>query len=149
MSTTNEICKDIKIPPGAKINSTEIKFIPLVNSTSPFQVTFPLPRPTTPLPPLVQATFLPVNGDGFVEVTAIIFIDAQANIKNVSVYWNNDNAYPKFNIAYDSAEVKSKTFNAYQVSFSVTVPVKPTLIETIVWDEDPKASRGTITTVQP
>jgi len=149
MSTTNETCKDIEIPAGTKIDSTNVKFTPLVNSSSPFQVTFPLPRPTTPFPPLVQATFLPLNGDGSVGVTAIVFIDAQANIKNVSVYWNEDNAYPKFDIAYDSAEVESKTFNAYQVSFSVTVPVKPTLIETIVWDEDPKASRGTITTVQP
>ena len=149
MSETNEACQDIKIPAGVKINSTKVKFTPLANSTSPFQVTFPLPRPTTPFPPLVQATFLPLNGDGFVEVTAIIFIDTQADIKDVSVYWNQDNSYPKFNIAYDSAEVESKIFNAYQVSFSITIPVKPALIETIVWDEDPKASRGTVTTVQP
>jgi len=38
---------------------------------------------------------------------------------------------------------------SYQVNFKIEIASKPEVIETFVWDEDPRMSRGTTTTVQP
>jgi hypothetical protein len=147
MSTTDPTCKPLT--PGIKIDN--VKFEQLKNGTSLLQISFPFPRPTTPFPPLVQATFFGLNGPktNILEVSAIAFIYAEAVIEDISVYWNSDNENPKFSIAYDAPEVAAKEFTAYQVSFSVQIPEKPAIIETIVWDIDPITSRGTETTVQP
>jgi len=148
MSTTNETCKDIKLPPGTTQGVMNLN----INKLS--SINFTQPRPTTPLPPLVQAYFYEENN--ILEVCAVVFIDASANLvpdegsqNAINVYYEDINPTPNFFITYNAVEGSSKNFQAYQVTFTINMNSKPSDINTVVWDEDPRASRGTETTVQP
>jgi hypothetical protein len=144
MSTTNSACKPV-IPNGIKIPTTSVK--PFSDGGNPTQISFLNKRPNTPLPPLVQSFY---NGENL-QVCAVVFINVEANIdpRNINVYWDEDVLCPNFYISYDAAEAASSIFNAYQVNFNITLKNQPSTINTVVWDEDPIGSRGTITTVQP
>lgn len=151
MSKTHETCIDIKIPPGSKIVGGKNKINwKKVNGN---EITFLEERPSTPLPPLVQTTFYPLGNEsnnGTLEVCAFVYIAAELSEKSpISVYYQNVEPTPNFYITYDAPEIKSAVFTQYQVTFAIGMDKKPNLINTIVWDEDPKASRGTLTTVQP
>ncbi|MFI0490480.1 hypothetical protein [Flavobacterium sp.] len=138
MSTTNS--SSTSVPPGTIIASS---FVPLTS-----QISFTNPRPTTPLPPLVQSYYNAKTNN--LQVCAIVFIDSSLTISSFSVYYNPNPKNPIFNIAYDSNETTASTFNAYQINFEVSnLNPKPSSIQTVVYDIDPVNSRGTTTTVQP
>lgn len=148
MSTQTETCNSIICPPGTT------QGVNIQNIEKQSGINFTQPRPTTPLPPLVQAFFN--ERTNILEVCAVVFIDANANLspdKNtnqiIDVYYEDISPTPNFFITYNAVEGNSTNFQAYQVSFTIQMNSKPSNINTTVWDEDPKASRGTITTVQP
>ena len=136
MSTTNTT-GSIVTPPGVKISS-DFKSL---NST----IQFTRPRPTEPLPPLVQAYY----ENGNLEVSTVAFIDASQKIDLISIFYDDSQETPTFYITYTAPETKASEFMGYQVNFTIELANKPEVIETFVWDEDPLNSRGTTTTVQP
>ncbi|MBC5835877.1 hypothetical protein G6N05_05715 [Flavobacterium sp. F372] len=136
MSTTNTT-GPIVTPPGVEITS-DFKSL---NST----IQFTKPRPTEPLPPLVQAYY----ENGNLEVSTVAFIDASQKIDLISVFYDDSLKTPTFYITYTAPETKASEFMGYQVNFTIELANKPEVIETFVWDEDPINSRGTTTTVQP
>jgi len=136
MSTTNST-GTIVTPPGVEISS-DFKSL---NST----IQFTRPRPTEPLPPLVEAYY----ENGNLEVSAVAFIDASQKIQLISVFYDDSLETPTFYITYTAPETQASDFMAYQVNFKIELANKPETIESFVWDEDPRLSRGTYTTVQP
>lgn len=136
MSATNSSGTTV-LPPGVQIDSN------FVNLNS--QIEFTKSRPTTPLPPLVQAYF----GNEILQVSVVVFIDESLSIDLISVYYDKTQETPVFYATYNAPETTASKFNAYQVNFTIEMPQQPKTIETFVWDEDPKMSRGTTTTVQP
>lgn len=134
MNTTNSM--GIIIPPGKEISSS----FTCLNS----QIEFTRPRSSEPLPPLAQAFY----GNGILEVSAVAFVDASESIESISVYYDDSQKMPNFYITYNAAETEASQFMAYQVNFTIELQSKPEVIETFVWDEDPRTSRGTYTTVQ-
>lgn len=146
MSTLNETSTQLT-PPGIQITGdTNVINWKKVNGNG---ITFPRERPTTPLPPLVQTTFYP-TGDGStkgtLEVCAFVFIAANLDENSpIKVYFEDINPTPNFYITYDAPEIKSAQFAAYEVTFAVGFETKPKNINSIVWNEDPETSRGTLT----
>ncbi len=136
MSTTNST-GPIVPPPGVEISS-DFKSL---NSV----IEFTRPRPTEPLPPLVQAYY----ENGVLEVSAVAFIDASQKIESISVFYDDSQDLPTFFVTYTAPETEASEFMGYQVNFTIKLSNQPELIETFVWDEDPRTSRGTYTTVQP
>lgn len=150
MSTINETCNKIICPPGTTQGVNILSITKLPSSS----INFPQARPTTPFPPIVQAFFNKENS--ILEVSAVIFIDANVILKPdenteniINVYYQAIDPTPNFFITYNAELNASKKFKAYQVTFSINMNSKPSDIKTIVWDEDPETSRGTLTTVQP
>lgn len=135
MTSTNS-SSTIIVPPGKEISSN---FVPL-NSV----IDFTRDRPTEPLPPLVQAFY----ENGVLQVCAVAFIDASQNIETMSVFYDDSQKMPTFYVTYTAPETEASEFKAYQVNFTIELQNKPEVIETFVWDEDPRTSRGTYTTVQ-
>lgn len=125
-------------PPGNQIAT--VTFNKLIN-----EITFPNPRPSTPFPPLVQAYFQKTT----LQVSAVVLIDSNATINTIQVFFDGNQLEPNLYIAYDAPEVSSANFIAYQVDFNLPLENQPKKINTVVWNEDPETSRGTITTVQP
>ena len=136
MSTSNSN-GPIATPPGVEISS-DFKSL---NST----IQFTRPRPTEPLPPLVEAYY----ENGVLEVSAVAFIDASQKIQIINVFYDETQVSPTFYITYTAPETEAIEFMGYQVNFKIELANKPEIIETFVWDEDPRTSRGTYTTVQP
>lgn len=136
MSTTNST-GPIVPPPGVEIPS-EFKSL---NSV----ISFTRPRPTEPLPPLVQAYY----ENGILEVSAVAFIDVNEKIESITVSYDDSQEMPTFYVTYTAPETEASEFMGYQVNFTIELSSQPELIETFVWDEDPRTSRGTYTTVQP
>lgn len=134
MSTTNS--SGTIVPPGVKISSNFI----CLNS----EIEFTRPRPTEPLPPLVQAFY----ENGTLEVSAVAFIDASEKIESIVVYYDDSQDVPRFYLTYNAPETEASKFIGYQVNFTIEFANQPELIESFVWDEDPRTSRGTYTTVQ-
>lgn len=154
MSTENSTCTPV-LPPGViNVIDSPIK--------AGSQITFANSRPTTPLPPLVQAN-LDKTGQ-FIMVCAIVFIDSSIpSPVSFTVYQNSIegvNGAPnqiQFYICYDYAESTATNFSAYTINFA-SLPASAAggiavkginTIETFSWDSDPVTSRGTETTVQP
>lgn len=151
MSTQNETCINVVAPPG---NSNKIKNLQLFGSGSTIQ--FEKNRPSTPLPPLVQATFITGNGEsekGTLEVCAFVFLSQSAidslETNPLTVNWDGNELEPNFYITYNSIDQATNFFHQYKVQFNITFDKKPSKINTVVWDKDPETSRGTVTTVQP
>lgn len=135
MTTTNSV--STLVPPGKKINS-DFKSLDNV-------IEFTRARSSEPLQPLAQAYY----ENGILEVSAVAFIDKSQTIESIVVYYDNSQKQPTFYITYDAPETGASEFMAYQVNFSIELQTKPEVIESFVWDEDPRTSRGTYTTVQP
>ncbi|CAM4361341.1 hypothetical protein [Flavobacterium terrigena] len=135
MSTTNS--SSTLVPPGVEISSN----FKSLNSV----IEFTRPRPTEPLPPLVQAYY----ENGILEVSAVAFIDASQKLESISVFYDDSQDMPTFYVTYTAPETEAIKFMGYQVNFTIELSNKPEVIETFVWDEDPRTSRGTYTTVQP
>lgn len=155
MSTENSTCTPVM--PSGVLNVSDSPINAGVN------IVFANSRPTTPLPPLVEAKFRDLT-EQFIDVCAIVFIDSSIpSPVSFKVYQNSiagvDGApnQIQFYIIYDYAESEAKEFSAYTINFSSLpgdwpggIPVKGmTTIETFTWDSDPVTSRGTETTVQP
>lgn len=154
MNTANSISVPV-LPPG-----TIVPCLPVDPAIPSVQITFKKPRPATPLPPLVQASF-----DGtHLNVSAILFIDSAApnpiaNITVRQVYCidNEGNPQLQFYLSYDCVPKPSATFNSYNVDFQAhkaegayDIPLSEIKTITVFnWDSDPVTSRGTETTVQP
>ncbi len=136
MTSTNST-GTIIVPPGKEISSN-FKSLDSV-------IEFTRARSTEPLQPLVQAYY----ENGILEVSAVAFIDASQNIESISVFYDNLQKTPTFYVTYTAPETEASEFMAYQVNFTVEMANKPEVIESFVWDEDPRTSRGTYTTVQP
>lgn len=136
MTSTN-LTSTIIVPPGKEILSN----FKSLNSV----IEFTRPRPTEPLQPLVQAYY----ENGVLEVSAVAFIDASQKIELISVFYDNSQSMPTFYLTYTAPDTEASKFMAYQVNFTIELSSKPEVIETFVWDEDPRTSRGTYTTVQP
>lgn len=110
------------------------------------------------LSPLVEAYF---NKKKELLVRAVVFI-AKKEEENLDfrIYQNcyidlEGNPQLQFFVAYDLIETKDTTFFVYEVDFTVSsIPYgkdalsKIKTIQTFLWDIDPVASRGTVTTVQ-
>ncbi|MCC9071633.1 hypothetical protein LNQ49_08580 [Flavobacterium sp. F-65] len=150
MSTTNlnsEIL--VKFPPGICIENSTVEPIG--------SVTFPENKSKALLPPIVQASFK--DHKERLVIQAIVFIaqDEQSEL-SLSIFQNcyvNIEGIPQlqFFICYDMIETVAKEFNVYEVSFDAEpIPFEGfsqiKTIETFLWDVDPVASRGTVTTVQ-
>lgn len=125
------------VPPGKKINSN----FKSLNST----IGFTRARSNEPLQPLAQAYY----ENGQLQVSAVAFIDVAQDIETIEVYYDNSQKQPTFYITYTAPETGASEFMAYQVNFTIELPSQPDVIESFVWDEDPRTSRGTYTTVQP
>ncbi len=114
------------------------------------QICFTNPRPKEPLQPLVQTSFKDDSGE--LQVSAVVFIDKNIAIPTsggISVNFDDrDPAQPLFHVCYNAPETDGIDFMAYQVNFTLSLSQRPPTIQTILWDIDPKGSRGTITTVQ-
>lgn len=136
MTSTNST-STIIVPPGKEITSS----FKSLNSV----IEFTRARPTEPLQPLVQAYY----ENGTLQVSAVAFIDVAQNIESISVFYDDLQKTPTFFITYTAPETEASEFMAYQVNFTIEMENKPEAIETFVWDEDPRTSRGTYTTVQP
>lgn len=134
MTSTNST--STLVPPGKIIASDFISLNSIIGFTRP--------RSTEPLQPLVQAYYQ----NGMLEVSAVAFIDASQQIESISVYYDDSQRTPNFYITYTAPETEASEFMAYQVNFTIEVSSQPEVIETFVWDEDPRTSRGTYTTVQ-
>lgn len=132
---------NLQIPPGVQVTST--------NGPTTSTIEFNKPRPTTPLPPLVQADYN--SNTGVLEVSAVVFIDVNAQLpsQSITVYYEDCDPAPNFYLSYDSVPASSNEFVAYNVVFSQAMDTCPPYITTVVWDEDPETSRGTETTVKP
>jgi hypothetical protein len=135
---------NVLIPPGIVIPSES-------NLLLSSQIRFVNSRPTNPLPPLVQTNYY--SSAHQLQVCAVIFLDASnpnpINPESITVYYDDVNIkQPTFYITYNAPETQASVFIAYQVNFVIALGQQPGTIESIVWDIDPKASRGTITTVQ-
>ncbi|VXA95247.1 conserved hypothetical protein [Flavobacterium sp. 9AF] len=130
--------KDKTTPPGNLV--PEVSFSKLETN-----ITFPNPRPSTPFPPLVQTYF----ENKQLQVNAVVLINSQAGINEIEIYYDANSTIPNFYVTYDATEMPSTNFTLYQVNFSVSIDCQPETIQTVVWNEDPETSRGTITTVQP
>jgi hypothetical protein len=139
MNTLNSNCTPVT-PPGTIVSSTTVKqlFTP---------ISFPNPRSTRPFPPIAQAYY----NNGILEVSALVFVDSTIGFtnKSFSVYCDNSQTLPTFYVSYDEPETKASSFTMFQVSFEYPMESQPREIQTIVWDEDPTGSRGTVTNVQP
>ncbi len=136
MTSTNS-SGTIIVPPGKEISSNFTS----LNSV----IEFTRARSTEPLPPLVQAYY----ENGVLQVCAVAFIDKSQNIESISVFYDNSQKTPTFYVTYTAPETEASEFMGYQVNFTIEMPNKPEEIMTFVWDEDPRTSRGTYTTVQP
>lgn len=135
MTSTNSTSTVI-VPPGKEISSN-FKSLDSV-------IEFTRARSTEPLQPLVQAYY----ENGILEVSAVAFIDASQNIESISVFYDDLQKTPTFHVTYTAPETEAAAFMGYQVNFTIELPNKPEVIETFLWDEDPRTSRGTYTTVQ-
>lgn len=135
MSSTNSDCTPV-IPPGVKLSN--VNFNPLFD-----KIVFPNPRPTTPFEPLVQSYY----NEGTLEVSAVLLINSEANVPIIDVFFDSNTM--SFYFAYNAPENPSSSFNAFQVTVSVPLGNKPSVITSYLVDEDPVGSRGTETTVQP
>ena len=136
MTSTNST-GTIIVPPGKEISSSFTSLDSVIEFTRA--------RSSEPLPPLVQAYY----EDGILQVCAIAFIDASQNIEAITVFYDDLQKQPTFYVTYTAPETEASEFKGYQVNFTIELPNKPEIIETFVWDEDPRTSRGTYTTVQP
>lgn len=135
MSTT-KTTENIVIPPGVKISS-EFKCLDSF-------ITFTKPRNSEPLQPLGQAYY----ADGLLQISTVAFIDANQKIESISVYYDDTLEIPTFYLTYDKPETEVSKFMSYQINFNIKMSDKPEMIESFVWDVDPRTSRGTYTTVQ-
>lgn len=136
MASTNST-GTIIVPPGKEISSNFTS----LNSV----ISFTRARSTEPLQPLAEAYY----ENGTLEVSAVAFIDVAQSIEKITVFYDDLQKTPTFYIAYTAQDTEASEFMSYQVNFTVELPNKPETIETFVWNEDPRTSRGTYTTVQP
>lgn len=140
------------VPPGTIIASDLFKNLPIG------QINFADKSSTTPLSPLVEATYFEVENT--LNVSAVLFLDSsiQSPAFTVYQYYGIDvDGQPivQFFIAYDYKETQAQVFNAFQLNFQVNPALLPSLnlsdiktVQTFLWDTDPVTSRGTVTTVQ-
>lgn len=133
-------------PPGILIPASNVTVKQNMNDSTPVQITFQQKRDATPLQPLLQASY----ANGILQFSAVVFLDANANIPaaNISVYFDSNFTPPIFYICYFANDQPTSSYNIYTVNFNYAMADNPVTIQACVWDTDPKASRGTITTVQ-
>lgn len=143
MSTEDKV-----LPPGKAIKEKNFEVTNLdttvgfaFNSTS-----------ITPLSPIVQTSF---NDEGALQVSAIVFIASSIDNPNLDYVSKKEidlfsgQEQLNFYITYDAEEVSAQEFNAYRMDITVNNPPRNLAqIQTFLWDEDPKTSRGTLTTVE-
>ncbi len=143
---------NIQIPPGKLVApSIAADSIAEVNFLNPYR-NFITKRP---LPPLVQNYY--DKNMGILHMYAIVFVDSNEDPGSFDVYQQeivseSGKSQLNFYITYDKPETRVSQFTGYRVNFAVRMPNPgnpPTQIETFLWDEDPRTSRGTVTTVQP
>lgn len=165
MSTTNQqdsSCIQSVKPAGFQIQTITVKNLG-------YQIKFPNPRHEKPLPPITQVT---INDSNEMQISIVVFISENTKVipDQLSViqdfsYTNNKTPYANFYVCYDIAPERCSTFNVFQLDFTanpkdytpnITLPKDlpvPNLLDLkeivcFLWDEDPIASRGTVTTVQ-
>lgn len=140
MSATNDLP-----PPGVVIQTQKVN--PLTGEFS-----FGDSSPEI-MPPITKTAWSNNNGLNL-EVTNVVLIDSSVSIdaSDVAIYWNNSLLLPIFYIDYSAPSDSTNNYVAYEISFSIPYPNSdyiPPRVETILWDEDPRGSRGTVTGVQP
>ncbi len=164
MSTTDQqdsTCGPIEWPAGIQL--TNVKVSPLG-----FQMKFPNPRHDKPLPPVVEAT---INDRKELEISIVVFISENARISPDELcviqdfsYTNDRVPYSNFYVCYNVVPEPSSTFNIFQLDFvanpegytpnNTLPPMRmPNILDlkeivSFLLDQDPKLSRGTVTTVQ-
>ena len=138
------------VPPGAEIIQQGI----FENPCGKINFKNPTACSTSPLPPLVQTYYDSENG--VLQMYCMVYIASETFVnKGFTIYYNPDytargrnQPLNTFFIAYDTPDMSSSSFYAYSINFSMRIN-KPADIQTILWDTDPRGSRGTVTTVQP
>ncbi|NHN27859.1 hypothetical protein FIA58_019450 [Flavobacterium jejuense] len=166
MSKTNQkdsSCTPV-IPAGVLISDVKV-------TNLGFQITFPNPRHDKPLPPIAQVT---INADSNMEISIVVFVSKKTDVdlENLYViqqfsYTNEQIPFANFYVCYDAVPKLCSVFNVFQLTFNainsskgytpnMTLPndmPMPDILDlkeivSFLWDEDPKLSRGTVTTVQ-
>ncbi|RZN82493.1 MAG: hypothetical protein EVB11_08385 [Winogradskyella sp.] len=144
MSATNDL------PPPGRLIST--------GSVSSLTISFQFGTDSSEiLPPISKVNWQGSieGGNLSLEVSNVVLIDSNAGINqdSVKIYWNESLLLPIFYIDYDAPNNPTNDYVAYEINFAIgygdqTENLAPR-VETILWDEDPRGSRGTITTVPP
>ena len=109
-------------------------------------ITFPYSRSKEPFPPIVQSFF--ESGSKQLEVSAIILLPYNQDIKFKKITTNDNPESLEFYIDYLAKEKETAEFKIYQVTFYYSTSNNPGTVKTYLRDEDPVTSRGTVTTVQ-
>lgn len=143
MNTTN---LSVTAPPGKAIKSSNVQIKKL-----DAQISFAFNSDSVkPFSPLVQTSF---SEEGNLQVSAVVFVASSEDpklsaVNQESVISNSGETQLDFFIIYDAPEKSYQSFNAYRVDFIVESPPQDLVqIQTFLWDEDPVASRGTVTTL--
>ena len=144
MSATNDLP-----PPGKLIETQSVSVL-----TSSFQFGDDSPEI---LPPITKVNWhgSAAQGNLSLSVSNVVLIDTNATINqnNVKIYWNDSLLLPIFYIDYDAPNNSTNDYIAYEINFSLNYGshsenLAPR-VETILWDEDPRGSRGTVIDVPP
>ncbi|MDR7208888.1 hypothetical protein [Flavobacterium piscis] len=140
-------------PPGIEIIDDKVY-------SSVGSVSFPKRKSEGILAPYVEAYY---NAEkNTLTARAVVYVDVNALENEIfvcSIYQNSyvdidGKAQLQFFIAYDMPEKISKDFTIYEIDFHAKQNIFPgklsdiKTIQTFLWDVDPVASRGTVTTVQ-
>jgi hypothetical protein len=152
--STNVLNPEVELinPPGLVID---------VNvAESRGRISFPEKKSKSLLSPLIEARYSDNGNVRKLTISAVVFISTNELEKlTLKVYQNsyaNIEGIPQlqFFIAYDLKENEASEFDIYEITFDAkNIPFDGGLsqikkIETFLWDVDPVASRGTVTTVQ-
>lgn len=123
-------------------------------------ICFPEKKSKSLLAPLVEARYSDDGTNRKLTISAVVFISTEELSKlSLKVYQNsytNIEGIPQlqFFVSYDLKENEASEFDVYEITFDArNIPFNGGLaqiktIETFLWDVDPVASRGTVTTVQ-
>ena len=131
-----------------KILPANTTFLTTVTNLNRGNLITPSPQVTvTPLCPAVSV----VENNGVLNVVATVFIDAADSLSSLNVYISNSLLNGNTQViyfVYDYVEEVPQSLYPYTFTFQVTDPNNTiSFIESILWDEDPVSSRGTVTTV--
>ncbi len=128
---------------------------------APFNIGPPQPAGPTgkyPLIPPYDVTAEYVNEETMIKICVTAGINSNLNITELDIYGGEVMLKPSAHenmrqlyIVYDKQEGEMEQFTPYHLEFEIPASLEGDLINTLefyLWNEDPKTSRGTVTTVK-